>query len=202
MCKWPNLYVIRARGQGRSKLTELSSHDDVLDNVGLTGIPFTVKHKDRVTEMTRAFLDYMKSLRLQAPEAINPVPNDLLGAKPNPEPEPRTEPDKNSSWDIKLTAQGFPILPTSIMKKELSKAVCERLMNEYIKQHYCRLITSLRINPILMIHRSGDWEEKQTGAIQSIEGRYVSICHRVLSPGRVYNPRFQKHASRPNSNCS
>ena len=202
MCKWPILYDIWARGRGRSKLTELSSHDDVLENVGLTGKPFTVKHKDRVTEMTRAFLDYMKSLRLQAPEAINPVPNDLLGAEPTPEPEPNPEPDRDSSWDIKLTAQGFPILPTSIMKKELSKAVCERLMNEYIKQHYCRLITSIWINPILMTRRSSVREEKQTGAIQSIEGRYISICQRVLSPGRVYNQRFQKHASRPNSKSS
>jgi hypothetical protein len=75
--------------------------------VGLTGKPFTVKHKDRVTEMTRAFLDYMKSLRLQAPEAINPVPvqNNNLGTEPNPEPEPDAEPDRESSWDIKLTDQ-------------------------------------------------------------------------------------------------
>jgi hypothetical protein len=148
---------IRARGRGQSKLTGLSRHDDVLEIVGLTGKPFSVKYKDRVTEMTRTFLDYMKSLRLQAPEAINPVPNNH-GAESNAEPVPDAEPDTDISCDIKLTAQGFPILPTTIMKKELSKAVCERLMHEYIKQHYCRLITSIRINPILMTCRSGERE--------------------------------------------
>ena len=140
--------------------------------------------------MTRAFLDYMKSLRLLAPEAINPVPNDHLGAESN------AEPDKNSPWDIKLTAHGFPILPTSIMKKELFKAVCEGLMHEYITQHYCRLMTSIPYNPILMTSSFGERQEKQTGAIRSIEERYTRICHRVLGSGRAYNQRTQKHAAR------
>jgi hypothetical protein len=112
--------------------------------------------------MTRAFLDYMKSLRLQAPEAINPVPvqNNNLGTEPNPEPEADAEPDRESSWDIKLTDQGYPILPNTIMEKEPSKAVCERLMRAYITQHYCMFITLIRLDPNLMTLRSGDREEE------------------------------------------
>ena len=146
--------------------------------------------------MTQAFLDYMKSLHLLAPEAINLVPNDHLSAESNPEPDINAEPDKDSPWDIKLTAHGFPILPTSIMKKELSKAVCEGLMHEYITQHYCRLMTSIPYNPILMTSSFGERQEKQTGAIRSIEERYTRICHRVLGSGRAYNQRTQKHAAR------
>lgn len=123
--------------------------------MGLTGKPFTVKHKDRVTEMTRTFLDYMKSLRLQAPEAINPVPiqNHL-------EAEPNAEPDRGRSFDISLTPQGYPILPTPIMEKELSKATCERLMRAYLTQHYCTFVTVIESDPNLIILRSGDWEKE------------------------------------------
>jgi hypothetical protein len=169
----------------------LFSHDDILANVGLTGKPFTAKHKDRVTEMSRAFLDYMKSLRLQAPEAINPNPvrNDHLGA------EPIAEPDRGPSFDTSLTHQGYPILPTSIMETELSKAMCERLMRAYLTQHYCTFIIVRGSDPNLITLRSGEWEEEFTGAIQRLEERYASICRGVLSPGRVYNQRTQKHAS-------
>jgi hypothetical protein len=103
--------------------------------VGLTGKAFTVKHEDRVTEMKRAFLDYMKSLRVQAPEAINPVPPKKANCVGDPEPE------AGSALIITLTNIGYPILPASIMDEELSKSVCESLMREYISQHYCRFIT-------------------------------------------------------------
>jgi hypothetical protein len=108
--------------------------------------------------MTRAFLEYMKSLRVQAPWAINPLPgrndNVVDGAGPGPESDPE------SAWDIKMTAQGYPILPTTVMETELSKAVCEKLMREYITQHYCRFFTLMRADPILTTDRSGDWEEE------------------------------------------
>ena len=159
--------------------------------MGLTGNPFTVKHKDRVTEMTRAFLDYMKSLHLQAPEAINPVPvkNNIDSADTD------AESDMESSLDIKLTPHGYPILPIVIMDKELSKAMCESLMRAYITQHYCRFITVIQSDPSLMTIRSGHWEEESTGTIRCIETGYTNLCSRVLSPGRVHYQGAQKHTS-------
>ncbi len=130
--------------------------------MGLTGKPFTVKHKDRVTEMTRAFLDYMKSLRLQAPEAINPVlvPMDRPSAEPEPDIGSDAEHEGQNSWNIKLTARGYPILPTDIKKNEVSKAGCEKLMRAYITQHYCRFISLRQSDQNLIILRSRNQKEE------------------------------------------
>lgn len=105
--------------------------------------------------MKRAFLDFMKSLRVQAPQAINPAVKD---DKVAPEPEPDSNID--SAWDIKMTAEGYPILPTTLMEKEVSKAMCEKLMREYIMQHYCRFIMLMHAARTLITIRSGHWEEE------------------------------------------
>ena len=130
--------------------------------MGLTGKPFTVKHKDRVTEMTRAFLDYMKSLRLQAPEAINPAPvqKDRPSAEPESDYRSDAQPKGQISWNLKLTAQGYSILPTAIKENEGSKAGCEKLMRAYITQHYCRFISFIRSDPNLTTFRSGKREKE------------------------------------------
>ena len=148
--------------------------------------------------MTRTFLDYMKSLRVQAPESINPVPvkTDDLGAQPEPEPDPERR------WDVKLTAQGYPILPSSVMEKELSKAVCEKLMREYITQHYCTFISLIRADPSLMAIRSCQRGKESACAIWGIEEGNTSVCHGVLSSRRVHNQRSKKRKPRPDSKCS
>jgi hypothetical protein len=130
----------------------------VLANVGLTGRRFTAKYIDQVTEMSREFLKYMKSLRVQAPEAINPVRVEKDNGDADAEPEP--EDDLGSAWRIKMTAEGYPILPTIVMNKEISKAMGERLMREYITQHYCRFIVLMQLRPGFMTFRSGHWEKE------------------------------------------
>lgn len=124
-------------GPIRINWTFACSHDEVLANMGLTGQRFTVKHKDQVIEMTRAFLDYMKSLRLRAPEAVNPVPQTNVLAEPDAEPDLDIE---EKSLDIKMTDDGYPILPKAIAKEELSKNDCERLIRAYLSQHYCKFL--------------------------------------------------------------
>ena len=97
--------------------------------------------------MTRAFLDYMKSLRLQAPEAINPVPV----TKTNPDADADAESDVVTSeiaWDIKMTAEGYPILPIAIMDTDLSKSACESLMRAYLTQHYCKFSILHLVGPV------------------------------------------------------
>ena len=181
MCMLPNHLCVGPRPT-RTNPVVISSHDEVLANVGLTGKRFTVKHKDQVIQMTRAFLDYMKSLRLQAPEAINPVPitnnNDDAGSKAGSD-----DTTKDTSLDIKMTAQGYPILPISIMDTELSKSVCESLMRAYVAQHYCKFSTVIWSGlSLIHINRFGKREEELAGTIQRFETRYNGICNGGLSP--------------------
>jgi hypothetical protein len=106
-----------------------SSHDDVLENMGKGGKQLTQKNEPQVTEMKRRlFLDYMKSLRhLQA----RPEPDSAVG-----------DGSEDTDIDIKITALGYPVLPSIVMKKELSKLECEKLLRIYLSQHYCQCISS------------------------------------------------------------
>lgn len=107
-----------------------SSHDDVLENSGKGGKRFTQKNEPQVTEMKRLFLDYMKSLRHLDAE---PEPDSAVGDG--------SEHTEHTDPEIKITALGYPVLPNVIMKKELSKVHCEKLLRIYMSQHYCACIS-------------------------------------------------------------
>jgi hypothetical protein len=72
-------------------------------------------------------LGHMKSLRhlVAEPEADSAVVN-------GPE---------HTKLNIKITALGYPVLPNVIMKMELSKVECEKLLRIYLSQHYCVYFT-------------------------------------------------------------
>jgi hypothetical protein len=107
----------------RPRLTTYTRHEDVLNNLGIAGRNFSEQHEALVTEMTRKFLDYSKSARLEARD-----------------PEQADRKDAGSDIiDIRMTTDGFPILPKVVMEKELRKNQCEKLLRAYLTQHYCEL---------------------------------------------------------------
>ena len=93
----------------------------MLENLGIAGRNFSEQHEALVIEMTRKFLDYSKSAWLEA-----------------------TDPD-HAGWrgaelegiDIRMTTDGFPILPKLVMEKELKKNDWEKLLWAFLTQHYC-----------------------------------------------------------------
>lgn len=101
--------------------------------MNMQGRRFTEKYENQVTEMKRAFLDFMKSKRIQIEEMANPE-NDS-GSGPGRVKE-------NPSLTITLTASGYPILPEAV-NNNLSKAECETLLRGFLSQHYCQFIWSL-----------------------------------------------------------
>jgi hypothetical protein len=74
--------------------------------------------------MTRKFLDYVKSGRL---EAADPQIADQRQAEPEPEP-----------LEIRMTNDGFPIIPKVVMEKDLKKGEWEALLRGFLTQHYCK----------------------------------------------------------------
>jgi len=65
-----------------------------------------------VIEMTCKFLDYVKTAQLEATDAVNA---NLRPAK--------------SKWiEIRMTPDGYPIIPKLVMEKELKKAEWEKLL--------------------------------------------------------------------------
>ena len=70
-------------------------------------------------EMTRKFLEYVKSARLQAAESENTI---------NAESE---------ELEMRMTPDGHPIIPKMVMEKDLKKAEWKKLLQAYLSQHYC-----------------------------------------------------------------
>lgn len=107
----------------RLRLTQFR-HEDVMDNLGISGRNFLEKNEALVNEMTRKFVDYAKSARL---EAADPEITDRRHAEPE-------------HIDIRMTTDGFPILPKLVMEKDLRKSEWERLLRLFLTQHYCEQI--------------------------------------------------------------
>ena len=99
-------------------------HEDVLHNLGIAGRNFAEQNEGLVTELTRKFLDYAKSARL---EAADPELADRRHAESEP-------------IDIRMTSNGFPIISKLVMDKELKKGEWEKLLRAFLTQHYCELI--------------------------------------------------------------
>jgi hypothetical protein len=111
------------RSTCRLRLTECIRHEDVLDHLRISGRNFSEQHEGLVVEMTRKFLDYVKSARLEAADTNNAEHR-----------EAESEP-----IDIRMTTDGFPIIPKVVMEKELKKAEWEKLLRAFLTQHYCEL---------------------------------------------------------------
>lgn len=113
------------------------SHDEVLGNMGLGGRQFTDKYENQVTEMQRSFLEFMKSTRQKVNENA-----DGYGAESESESGAGVGVHAGVGADtrtrIKMTADGFPLLPDAV-ESVLPKKVCEALLRAYLSQHYCML---------------------------------------------------------------
>lgn len=93
----------------------------MLHNVGIAGHNFSEQHEALVIEMTRKFLEYAKSARL---EAADPSIADRRHAE-------------SETIEIRMTADGFPIIPKLTVEKELKKAEWETILRAFLTQHYC-----------------------------------------------------------------
>lgn len=93
----------------------------MLHNLGIDGRDFAQQHRDIVVGMTRKFVEYVKSARVEATESLTAL-------------QTRAEPD---NMQILMTREGYPIVPRIVMEKELRKADWEKLLRAYVAQHYC-----------------------------------------------------------------
>ena len=105
----------------RVGLHQIYRFEDVLHNLDGHGREFAEKNEGIVVEMTRKFLEYVKSARVEAEDAQNDI-------------RTRTDSEK---LEIRMTPDGFPILTEGVMDKELKKVEWETLLRKYLSQHYC-----------------------------------------------------------------
>ena len=94
-----------------------------MDNLGIAGQNFAEQNEALAIEMTRKFLDYAKSARREAAE---PKIADQRHAEPEADPV-----------EIRMTSDGFPVIPKLVMVRELKKSEWETLLRAFLTQHYC-----------------------------------------------------------------
>ena len=97
-------------------------HEDLLHQLG-TGRNFSEQNEALVIEMTRKLLDYTKSARLDAADPSHAE-----------QKQPEAEADRG---EIRMTTDGYPIIPKVVMDKDLKKGDWEKLLCAFLIQHYC-----------------------------------------------------------------
>ena len=107
-----------------------------------------------VIEMTHKFLDYIKTVQLEATDAAN---TNLRPAK--------------SKWiEIRMSPDRYPIIPKLVIEKELNKAEWEKLLRAFLTQVDISIKCKLGVG--IMSCRSSQWKEVETGALQCNEDKY------------------------------
>ena len=90
----------------------INRHENVLHNLRISGRDFVEQNEALVIDMTRKFLDYIKTARLEATDTTNANPRDA----------------DSKQIEIQMTTDGYSIIPKLVMEKELKKAEWERLL--------------------------------------------------------------------------
>ena len=111
-------------------LTFIERHEDVLHNLGIFGSDFVDQNQALMKEITRKFLDYVKTAQLKATEAANA----------------NSRAAESERIEIRITPDGYLIIPKLVMEKDLKKAEWEKLLRAFLTQHYCKWTFRLNIN--------------------------------------------------------
>jgi hypothetical protein len=96
------------------------SHDDIAPLFKISSKNFEETYQEKVNEMKRTFLEYVKTLK-------NFVSSAGAGSGYS-----------TGQYCITMDPQGFPILPLPESWDKISKEELERLYRVYITQHYSK----------------------------------------------------------------
>lgn len=154
-------------------------HDDVLENMGLSGPSFVDKNEDQVTEMKRSLLEFMKAARANLNRRDE---NEATG--------PGSGSD-DDGFQVKMTVAGFPILP-NIEDRTLSKVVYEKLLRTYLSQHYCECLYYFSPGSILNHIRQIWRPSKKPGRFHTLQLVKTSTHSFLLNTCLVRQP-FKIH---------
>ena len=109
-----------------NKTGAIIRHDTINRNMAVSGPSFMSKHNDEVSNIMRLLLDFMKDAWLCVQRCREENEN--------------TESESDRDIDlceVKMTTDGYPLPPKSVVEQELNKAVSERILRAFLSQHYC-----------------------------------------------------------------
>lgn len=94
--------------------------------MGVPRQPFVDLHKDKVNEIKRHLMDYVKGLRHLSTASSN-----------NTEARPTEEPSVEQ--EVQITKDGYPLLQNTINLKSLSKSHLTNILRMYMAAHYRKI---------------------------------------------------------------
>ncbi|KAF8802332.1 hypothetical protein BYT27DRAFT_7112774, partial [Phlegmacium glaucopus] len=141
------VFTVHSDCQGR---WVVDCHEDIAKHVGRNGQSFTARYNDKVMEIKRLLLDFVKSIRTQDGQLASSVSN-RTGADDHPSgsgshstnlvdlqsgvnafPSPRQAIDL---VDLSSGINGFPMLPQAVTG-DLTKKQWEHILRSFLSQHY------------------------------------------------------------------
>ena len=111
-------------------------HDEVLKNLGLNGRSFADKYSDQVAEMQRSMLEFVKSNSKRSNDGVD-ILNHANAGSDHDAAGPGA--DIILEKHVKMTANGFPLIPKTVMENTLNKRDTEDILRAYLNQHYCKV---------------------------------------------------------------
>jgi hypothetical protein len=68
--------------------------------------------------------------------------------------------------EVRMTSNGFPIIPKLVMQKELKKGEWEKLLRAFLTQHYCESTFEFHGDAFgISAFRSSQWTKIETGTL-------------------------------------
>jgi hypothetical protein len=113
-----DMYVYSSCSGVIRSLSQVFSHDNISELLGIPCKSFREMHKDKASEIMRNVVSYIQTVR--------------AGAGTGPATGKRI-------MTIELNPDGFPIAPDPASLEKTTKADLETLYRRYITSHYCKL---------------------------------------------------------------
>jgi hypothetical protein len=110
-------------------LTTLNSNDRIAKMMDVPSIKFSELHKDKVDEMKRLLINYVKGLR----EAMFSMNRNTANGEPAAAAATAHSPD---DLEVKITDDGFPLIPTAVQFDNLRKGELDSILRSYLECHY------------------------------------------------------------------
>lgn len=110
-------------------------YDRIAKVMGVPTDSFTVRHKDKVTEIKRLLMAYVKDLRQMN---VNHQTNHVK--------------ETAGDCEVKLSDSGYPLLPSNVRFRDRRKAELDGIVRTYLACHYSERTILKLIYIHLIIH--------------------------------------------------
>lgn len=159
----------------------IDPYDRIAKTMGVPMPSFTSLHKDKVSEIMRLLMDYVKSVR-RAKTNIERLNDD---GQANEAPQ---------DLEVKLSESGYPLIPSNDQFDKLRKAQLDRILRSFLACHYSSFFFFRNIFNFIDSENRTGFRERLRGSLQIYRKGNNAIYR-----GTIYAAGFQAERSEENT---